>query len=317
MNSKLKTILKLALPLLLGVVLVWYSLSKISIGELISHFKKANYFWIALGIIFGFFSHLSRAYRWKFLLEPLGYHPKMPNRLMAVFAGYLVNFTIPRAGEVTRATVLTNYESVPFEKGFGTIVSERVADLVVLLLIILVTLFLEFEFIYNFFINKFDTVKVLSAAGLLVVLASGMIIYFKNGKSQFAIKVRAFVIGLMEGVLSIVKMKKKWAFIGHTFFIWIMYLLMFYVTSLGIEELQPIPLAAILVGFISATFSIAATNGGIGSYPEAVVLAFMLFALPEDSSRAFGWIMWSTQTLMLTLLGGLSLICLPIYNRTK
>ncbi|WP_053976854.1 lysylphosphatidylglycerol synthase transmembrane domain-containing protein [Mangrovimonas xylaniphaga] len=317
MNSKLKTILKVALPLLLGVVLVWYSLSKISIGELILHFKKANYFWVALGILFGFLSHLSRAYRWKFLLEPLGYFPKMPNRVMAVFAGYLVNFTIPRAGEVTRATVLTNYEGVPFEKGFGTIVSERVADLLVLLLIILTTLFLEFEFIYNFFIQKFDTVKVLSAGALLLVLGVGLIIYFKNGKSQFAVKVRTFVVGLIEGVLSILKMKKKWAFIGHTLFIWIMYLLMFYVTSLGIEELQPIPLAAILVGFISATFSIAATNGGIGSYPEAVVLAFMLFALPEDPSRAFGWIMWSTQTLMLTLLGGISLICLPIYNRTK
>ncbi|OMP32530.1 lysylphosphatidylglycerol synthase transmembrane domain-containing protein [Mangrovimonas sp. DI 80] len=317
MNSKLKTILKITLPLLLGVVLVWYSLSKISVGELILHFKKANYFWVALGILFGFLSHLSRAYRWKFLLEPLGYFPKMPNRIMAVFAGYLVNFTIPRAGEVTRATVLTNYEGVPFEKGFGTIVSERVADLLVLLLIILTTLFLEFEFIYNFFIQKFDTVKVLSAGALLLVLGLGLIIYFKNGKSQFAVKVRTFVVGLIEGVLSILKMKKKWAFIGHTLFIWIMYLLMFYVTSLGIEELQPIPLAAILVGFISATFSIAATNGGIGSYPEAVVLAFMLFALPEDPSRAFGWIMWSTQTLMLTLLGGISLICLPIYNRTK
>jgi len=121
----------------------------------------------------------------------------------------------------------------------------------------------------------------------------------------------------MEGALSIFKMKKKWAFIFHTLFIWTMYLLMFYVTSLSVSGLNAVPVAAILVGFILATFSIAATNGGIGSYPEAVVLAFLLFGLSEDPSRAFGWIMWTSQTVMIIVLGGASLLYLPIYNRKK
>ncbi|MCB0448044.1 MAG: TIGR00374 family protein, partial [Gelidibacter sp.] len=99
--------------------------------------------------------------------------------------------------------------------------------------------------------------------------------------------------------------------------IWTMYVLMFYVTSFAVEELQPIPMAAILIGFIAGSFSIAATNGGIGSYPEAIVLAFLVFGLPEDPSRAFGWIMWASQTLMIIIVGGLSLIYLPIYNRKE
>ena len=132
-----------------------------------------------------------------------------------------------------------------------------------------------------------------------------------------AVKIRHFINGLIEGALSVFKMKKKWAFIFHTLFIWAMYVLMFYVTSLAIEDLKGISTGAILVGFISASFSIAATNGGIGSYPLAVFAAFSIFGIAQEPSIAFGWIMWASQTLMIIVFGGLSLIYLPIYNRQK
>ena len=145
----MKKTLKITLPLLLGVLLVWYSLSRISIPTLIQYFKDANYWWIAFGLFFGVLSHLSRAYRWKFMLEPLGYTPKFANSVMAVLIAYLVNYTVPRAGEISRAAILTNYEGVPFEKGFGTIVAERIADLIMMLFIILITLFVQFDFIID------------------------------------------------------------------------------------------------------------------------------------------------------------------------
>ena len=302
---------------MLGVFLVWYSLSQISIDELVEYFKKADYTWIALGLFLGLLSHLSRAYRWRFQLEPMGYNIKLGNSIMAVFATYLINYTIPRAGEVARASILTNYEDVPFEKGFGTIVAERIADMLVMLGIITVTLFLQFDFIYGFLIERFDPTKLLVAGTIVFVLLIFVIRFIKKGRSKLALKIKTFIKGLVEGALSIFKMKKKWAFIFHTLFIWTMYVLMFYVTSFSLEQTQSIPFAAILIGFIAASFSIAATNGGIGSYPEAIVLAFALFNLPEDPSRAFGWIMWASQTLMIILLGGLSLIYLPIFNRKK
>ena len=303
--------------MLLGVFLVWYSLSRISIEELIEYFKKADYTWVFLGLFLGFLSHLSRAYRWRFQLEPLGYKIKFGNSIMAVFATYLINYTIPRAGEVARASILTNYEGVPFEKGFGTIVAERIADMLVMLGIIIITLFLEFDFIYGFLIEKFDPKKLLIVAILVIVIIVFVLRFIKKGRSKLALKIKKFVNGLVEGAMSIFKMKKKWAFIFHTLFIWGMYLLMFYVTSFSLEQTSSIPFAAILIGFIAASFSIAATNGGIGSYPEAIVLAFLLFNIPEDPSRAFGWIMWTSQTLMVILFGGLSLIYLPIFNRKK
>lgn len=315
MSKQLKIILKISLPLLLGVALVWYSFSQISFSELTKYFKEANYFWIGLGILFGALSHLSRAYRWKFMIHPMGYKLRFPNSFMAVMAAYLINYTIPRAGEISRASIIANYEGVPFEKGFGTIVAERVADMLVMILIILITLFLEFDFIYEFFAERFDPYKIFIGIGVLVVLFLVFILFIKRSKVGFAIKTRKFIEGLIEGVMSIFKMEKKWAFIFHTFFIWAMYVLMFYVTSFSIEETANIPFAAILIGFISASFSIAATNGGVGAYPVAVFAAFQIFGIAKEPSFGFGYIVWASQTLLIVVLGGLSLVYLPIYNR--
>ncbi len=303
--------------MLLGIALVWYSFSKITLSELIQYFKNADYFWIGLGVIFGVLSHLSRAYRWKFMIEPMGYTLRLPNSIMAVFTAYLVNYTIPRAGEVSRASIITNYEGVPFEKGFGTIVAERIADMTVMLGIILITLFLEFEFIYQFFTDRFEPAKLLLGLAVLVAISLGIYIFIRRSKSKFATLVKSFVSGFVEGLLSIFRMRQKWAFIFHTLFIWAMYVSMFYVTSLCLDETSNIPMAAILIGFISASFSIAATNGGIGSYPVAIWLAFSIFGIAKEPSIAFGWIMWSSQTLMIIILGGISLMYLPIYNRVK
>jgi uncharacterized protein (TIRG00374 family) len=315
--NRAKPILKVVLPLLLGVTLVWYSLAQISIPTLTQYVKNADYTWIVLGVVLGILSHVSRAYRWLFMAKPLGYTPKFANSLMSVYAAYLINFTIPRAGEIARASILTNYEGIPFDRGIGTIVAERIADTVMLLLLVVLAFFLEFEFIYNFFLNKFNpTTLVLGLLGL-GFLGLILIVFIKKSTSKFAFKVKGFLSGLLEGALSIFKMEKKWLFIAHTLFIWIMYVLMFYVTTFAFPELHDISIAAVLIGFILASFSIAATNGGIGSFPEAVVIAFLLFNMTEDPSRAFGWIMWSTQTLVIIIFGGLSLIYLPIYNRKK
>ena len=302
----------------MGVFLVWYSLSQISIEELFKYFKKADYSYIVLGMFFGLLSHLSRAYRWQFQLEPLGYKIKLGNSIMAVFATYLINYTIPRAGEVARASILTNYEGVPFEKGFGTIVAERIADMIVMLGIITVTLFLQFDFIYSFLAEKFNPAKIGVALVALIVLILIFLRFINKSNAKIALKIKGFVTGLVEGALSIFKMKKKWAFIFHTLFIWLMYVLMFYVTTFSLQEMNEIPFAAVLIGFIAASFSIAATNGGIGSYPEAIVLVFTsLFFIPEDPSRAFGWIVWSSQTILIIIFGGLSLIYLPIFNSNR
>jgi len=295
----------------------WYTFTKISVNDIIPYFKNANYWWILLGIFLGFLSHLSRAYRWQFMLNPMGYSIKFPNSVMAVFIAYFANYGIPRSGEVLRAAVATNYEKVPFEKSFGTIVGERIADLAVMALIILITLFFQFDFIFNLLAEKFNPTKIIIGLATLILLVIVFIIYIRKSKSMFAIKIKAFVNGLIEGITSIFKMKQKWAFIFHTLFIWGMYVLMFYVTSFAVPELNNIPFIAIVIAFISASFTVAATNGGVFFYPLAVYAAFSLFNIDKDPSIAFGWIIWTSQTVMIVLFGILSFVFLPIYNRTK
>lgn len=317
MSPKLKKRLRLIIPLALAVFFGWYTFSKLPVSTIIPFVKSANYWWIGLGVFFGFLSHLSRAYRWQYLLEPMGYHIKLPNSIMAVFITYLANYGIPRSGEVLRAAVLTNYEGVPFEKSFGTIVAERVADLIVMLGIITITLILEFDFIIDLLQKSFQPKKLILFGSIGLVLVVLSVLFIKRSQSKFAIKVKSFFKGLVEGMTSIFKMKHKWAFIGHTLFIWGMYVLMFYVTTFALPDLNNVSIGAILVAFISASFTIAATNGGIFVYPAAVMAAFTVFGIAKDPSFAFGWIMWSSQTIMIIIAGSLSFMYLPIYNRTK
>ncbi len=316
MSISAKKIIKTVLPLALGGFLVWYSISKISIATLLQYFKNANYWWIALGLFFGALSHLSRAYRWKFLLEPLGYKPNFGNSAMAVFVAYLVNLTVPRAGEVSRAVVMTNYEKIPFEKGFGTIVAERMADLLMMLFIISITLFVQFDFIYKLLTKNFNPTKIIIILTLLFIIFLIFFYVVKSAESGFLFKIRTFINGLIAGVTSIFKMKNKWAFIFHTVFIWAMYIAMFWATVPAIKNLS-VPFGAILVGFIAGAFSIAATNGGIGLYPLAVAGAFMLFNVSEEPANAFGWIMWTVQTFMIVAFGGGAFLLLPAYNKKR
>lgn len=300
----------------MGGFLVWYSISKISIDILIGYFKDANYWWITLGLFFGILSHLSRAYRWKFLLEPIGYKPDFGNSTLAVLVGYLVNLALPRAGEVSRAAVMTNYEDIPFEKAFGTIVAERIADVIMMLSIVAITLFLQFDFIYNLLTKNFDPIRIGIILSALILCFYLVTRYVKKATSGIGLKIKSFISGLVEGVTSIFKMKNKWAFIFHTVFIWLMYVLMFWATIPAISDLN-VPLGGVLIGFIAGGFSIAATNGGIGLYPIAVAGALALFGVSEEPATAFGWIMWTAQTLMIIVFGGLAFLFLPIYNKNK
>jgi uncharacterized protein (TIRG00374 family) len=316
LNPKIKKILKITLPLVLGFVLVWYLFTKISPKKLLEYFQNANYWWIALGLFFGILSHLSRAYRWKFMLEPLGYKPKFVNSVLAVLIAYFVNLALPRAGEVSRAAVMANYEDIPFEKGFGTIVAERIADLIMMFVVIGITLLIQFDFILALVKENFNPLKI--AIGLAVLIVGFLIFsrFVKKSTSGIGLKIKNFVKSLVEGVTSIFRMKKKWPFIFHTIFIWVMYVLMFWATIPAVDGLD-VPIGGILVGFIAGGFSIAATNGGIGLYPIAVASAFSLFGVPEEPSNAFGAIMWSAQTAMVIVFGGLSFLLLPIFNKQK
>ncbi|MGY6649601.1 lysylphosphatidylglycerol synthase transmembrane domain-containing protein [Wenyingzhuangia sp. IMCC45574] len=322
MKEGAKKRLKTVLPILLGLFLVWYSLSKFTDKE-ISEVKfaliNANYWWISLSVFIGFLSHLSRAYRWKFTLDPLGYKPKLYNRFFAVAVGYLVNLGIPRAGEFVRATTVNQYENIPFDKAFGTIVAERLADMIVYLFIIFLALIAQYDIIFELLQSKIPSnPTLLISIGIGVVITAFLLFKaIQKSRNAFFVKLRDFISGLKEGFISIFTMQKKWAFIGHTLFIWISYVLMLYVVTFAFPETKELNFNAILICFVAGTFSYATTNGGIGSYPYVMQKTLLLYAIPETIGASFGWVMWSAQTLLMIVLGGLSFLLLPIFNKSK
>ena len=147
----------------------------------------------------------------------------------------------------------------------------------------------------------------------------GVLLYFvlKKSKLIFILKIKEFLKGLIEGVLTIIKMKKKFIFILHTILIWTLYVLMFYVVTFALPETSNLPFGAIIVGFVVGGLSMALTNGGLGVYPVFVASAFILYGVENNPARAFGWIVWTSQTLMVLVFGSLAMIILPIYNRKK
>ncbi len=322
MNRKLRKILFTVLPIALGVSLILFSLSKLKpndIEAIKNSFQTANYWWVLLSLFFGVLSHLSRAYRWQFMLDPLNYKPDFANNIMAVLVSYLVNLIVPRAGEIARATTISKYEDIPFEKAFGTIVSERIADVIMLLSIIAIAFSYQTELLTSYLFKKGSSNSNYIIYGIIGILILSVLFFrlIKKSSNPFINKIQNFVHGLIQGVVSIFKMEKKWAFIFHTFFIWLMYVLMFYVVTFALPETTNMPFAAIIVGFVVGGLSMAITNGGLGVYPIFVASAITLYGINENSALAFGWIMWTAQTLMVLVFGGLSFLILPIYNRDK
>ncbi|MCF6213279.1 MAG: flippase-like domain-containing protein [Flavobacteriaceae bacterium] len=322
MSKKLRKTLFISLPIIFGLGLIWYSLSKFTPSDFQSvkkSFQTAHYGWVFLSIVLAVMSHLSRAYRWQFLLEPLGYKPKFTNSVLTVLVAYLLNLVIPRSGEVARAAAISKYEGIPFQKAFGTIVAERVADVIMLFSIIGMAFFMQTKLLSEYLFkdggsNPWHKVIIL---GGLALIALVLYFVFKTSKSAFVLKIKEFAKGLLEGVMSIVKMKKKVVFILHTVFIWTLYVLMFYVVTFAIPETSHLPIGAIVVGFVVGGLSMALTNGGLGTYPIFVASVFILYGVENNPARAFGWIVWTSQTLMVLVFGGLAMFVLPIYNRKK
>ena len=309
------------MPIAVGLFLVWYSYNSTTPEErkqIIHYISNASPFWVAISVIIGILSHISRAIRWKYLLEPLGYRPKTVNTIFIVLISYFANLGIPRSGEILRATALTTYEKVPFGKGFGTIVTERVIDLLMLLGIIMITLVLQTDFILGFLEER--GVNIIGAMGILLFGIVGLFLgsyIIRKSKSPLALKLKGFLNGLQDGVLSVFKMKNKWPFILHTLFIWGAYFGMFWVIKYTVEETIPLSLGQLLVAFVAGAFAMSTTNGGIGLYPIAVSAALGIYGISSVSGDAFGWIMWIAQTIMVVVFGTISFIVLPLLNRNR
>ena len=319
MKASIRKFLSLTIPLLIGLGIIYYQYTTLSPNELEKikiSFIKADYFYIYLSLFIALFGYWSRAYRWKFALQHLGYNTKFHNDLLTVCVSYLVNLTIPRSGEVSRAMLLKKYEEVPFDKAFGTIVAERIVDMLIFLLFVAIGFISQFDTIYKYLVNKGVEFETLIWIGILgFVLFVLFILVWIYAEWNIILKLKQKLSGLIEGMQSILKMKEKWKYIFHSFFIWFSYLAMFYVTIFALPETANISFDVVVMGFIFGTLAVGFTNGGLGAYPLAIASILSLYGISEGIGTAFGYLIWVSQTLLTIFLGLSSYLLLPILNK--
>ncbi len=282
-----------------------------------TYFRGADYSYIYLSLVVALFGFLSRGYRWKFALAEMGYQPKFHNNFMAVCICYFLNLTIPRSGEISRALILKKYENVPFDKAFGTIVAERVVDFAIFLIFVGIAFILQFSVLRDYMaaIIPIPQLIILAVVGIILAVIFALIWLYAEWPLVKKLKIK--LSGLVEGMFSILKMKHKWAYLFHSVFIWFTYLLMFYVTIFALPETQNIGIAAVMMGFIFGTLATGFTNGGFGAYPLLVAEILMLYGVSDVAGTAFGWLVWISQTVLTVVLGGLSFLLLPVFNKSK
>jgi uncharacterized protein (TIRG00374 family) len=312
----------------LGIFLVWFSTKSFTPDE-INKVKRlvfnAKPIVILPCILILVLSHYFRAIRWKMLISPLGKSPGTLNVFFAVLTGFFFNLLFPRLGEVMKCTLLGKYEKIPVDKLIGTMVAERVLDLICLILVIIMAVTTQIDLVGGYARELLDQILSgvkSSPAGILFIVilllsfsALGYLVYLKARNSAFVLKMRDWIKGIIEGLLSVRKVENKFMFIVYTLAIWFLYLSSIRVGFYAMQDLVQLGWVPSLTILTFGSFAMIATQGGIGAYQFAVQKTLLLYGVREVSGLAFGWLLWSVQTVMLFITGPISLLLLFTLNK--
>ena len=325
MNPKLRSILKYILLLSLTFILLFFAFRGIDVKKIIQGVFEANIFWVTLSCLISVAAFISRAYRWNLLIEPLGYSPSLRNSTAALMIGYLANLAFPRLGEVSRCGVLSKAESVPFNKLLGTVIVERVIDVISLLVCLLLAAFIEYKRLGNFFNEKIiaplfgKTSQLIQSPlaltviiVLFLVMVIGFVLIYKNAKKKkdesWLIKI---IKGFIDGLRSVAKLKRPWVFIFHSVLIWFLYFLGVYVCLFALPSTSGLGVNAALFLLVAGGFGMSApVQGGIGAYHFLVSQGLMLYGLSQSEGLTFATMIHSLQILLIIVMALVSLFLL-------
>jgi glycosyltransferase 2 family protein len=326
--------LKFIAFLSLGLVLLWFAFRGVNLKSFLNCFNDINFSWIILSFVFSFAAFWLRAIRWRLLIEPLGYKPSLVDTYHAVSMAYLANFAFPRIGEVTRCAVLNRTDKVPFDVLIGTVITERIADLAMLLICIIAVFIFKFnlfgafltENIFHPIVDKiahaFSSLWIfgLIALGLMVAFVS-LVFFFKHRIKKIAMvqKIRALAKGVVNGIFSVFQMRRKTEFIFYSILIWACYWIMTWLPVYSIPATSHLNimdgLFLLVIGGLAIT---APVQGGIGVFHAMVSFAVMtLYGITKEDSLAFAVILHESQSIFYILLGGISFFMLFLKRKKE
>lgn len=330
MSRKLLNLVQYLFFLGLGIFLLWLTLRKSDWNTILSDLKDADYIYLVPAVLMLFVSHFIRALRWKILMEPLGYKPTTTNTFLAVMVGYWANLAVPRLGEVLKCTILAKYEKVPADKLVGTIVAERAIDVLTLVIIMLITVFSQYEIVGDFsaqIFQKFFTSRAGDFSMMRVLMVVFIILGFlilviwmfrRLSHLNFVAKTKNVFMGIWQGLISIRYIKHKGLFILHSILIWALYLYSTYMGFFAMRDLLQFGIKGALSALTFGSFGmIIPSPGGIGSFQYAIQQVMMLYGVTPEKGLSLGMMIWFAQTGFIILFGTIAFLLLPVINKNK
>lgn len=330
MNNTIKKVLNYSLFFALAIILLYFAFRKVDVNIIITGFKDANYIWVIFSIIVAIFANLVRALRWQLLIEPLGVKPSIKNVFGAVMIGYLANFAFPRLGEITKCGVIKKTDNVSFESLIGTVLVERASDLVMLLFCVILVFFIKIDFFGEFLLNKIFKPIFFKASGFsfmsIIIIASILLFIYLLlhliRKNVFGHKVKARVksmyYGIVDGLKSVSRMNRRGLFIFYSVLIWILYLLMTWLLVFSTKATSDLSLVDSLFVMVVGSFGmIVPVQGGFGAFHIITATGLGLFGISYEAGLVFATIAHESQTILLIVLGTISLAVLFIKKKPK
>ncbi len=316
----------------MGLALIYFQVKNLSeqeriqVGQAISH---AHWFWIILAMLTAVISHIFRAQRWAQIINTTGEDVPTLHTFYGVMIGYLVNGFVPRAGEIARCGIITRTDHVRFEKLVGTVVAERIFDLIVLLLVVVLTLLSQFQFLYQLineklfspffqtFQNKFDDLLVLIllflALSSFIVISSAIIMKRLNIGNRIIRQWEKIRHNFVDGFTSILNIKNKWAFVGYSLAMWVCYFFMAFLIFKALPESKHLGFDAGLSVLTSGSLALVIpTPGGLGSYHQFVSNTLQLYGISPVIGVSLSWLIWSANFAVMLILGLFSFILVSL-----
>ncbi|MFT5513404.1 MAG: uncharacterized membrane protein YbhN (UPF0104 family) [Bacteroidia bacterium] len=325
-NQK-KNLKKILYPIVAILLIIWVY-NSVQPEKVVDDLKGANYAWVGLAALAGLLSHFVRAVRWKLLIEPMGYKSNVRTSFYAVMIGYTVNYAAPRVGEVVRCAIKGNTDDIPVDKLVGTVFTERVFDVIVMLLVTVAAIFSQYQLIGDFITKSLDaadgggSAKLILLGALIAIGVLGLLVYFwlkrRANNPPIIQKVLGFLDGLFEGARSIFKLKRPWLFLFYTGVIWLMYFLVSYLVFFALDGTSHLGLDAAATTLIVATFAvIIPAPGGIGSFHYFVPKGLALYGIGLSLGTSYAIISHGSQMLMICITGGISMLMVWLEQRKK
>lgn len=330
MSKRLSSILQYIIFFGGGIFLIWrqfHLMTPVQVQQFKFALSAADYRILIPVIIMSLSAHLIRSLRWQILIEPLGYKTHTANVFGVTMVGYLVNSFVPRLGEIIKCTMLGKYENIPPQKLIGTILLERIFDIICYIGFILFNILIQYKLVTGFVKNTIagmanNQITLPWWGGAIICIWVGLIVFIiwrlkKYPGHKFAVMIKNFIKGVSEGFSGIKKLKKRKTFLLYTVCIWSLYILQIYVAFFSIKELSHLNIGAACSVLTLATLAMILTPGGIGTFPTAIFLVLQLYKIQGTVSIAFGWLMWGATTFIVLFFGSICLLALLYFHRHR